>query len=88
MLLLLGMGGGMGRFDRGVQWYTQGVAKIPVSFPEDAVCCQWCPFLRADSGGMRYRCMLTDNIIYSIGTRGESCPVVIEEDDNGRICEA
>ena len=36
----------VGRFDRGVSYYTDCKLEMMVHFPEDEVKCRWCPFLR------------------------------------------
>ena len=70
----------MGRFDRGINYYTKGKAVIDVSFPEDAVCCQYCRFCRTETELKRYWCRLTNEMIYNPFSpyRGEKCPVVFE----------
>lgn len=70
----------MGKFDKGVGWYTKGIASVPVNFPEDEVCCKWCPFCWTESGLNRYRCRLTNEILYfpNYGL-GDKCPVVLNE---------
>lgn len=67
----------MSRFDKGVSWYTHGTICIVVHFPEDAVCCKYCPYLRADANGARYKCQITGDILYSIDTQGAGCPIEI-----------
>ena len=75
----------MSRFDRGVTWYTHGTITIDVAFPEDAVCCRYCPHLRADANGARHKCPLTNEIIIHLDRRGGLCPVEIDEGGkNGR----
>ena len=70
-----------GRFDGGVTCYTRGVATIPVGFPEDAVCCRYCPYLRADAAGARHKCIITEHVIYGLDWRPDDCPVEIKEVD-------
>lgn len=74
----------MARFDNGVRWYTTGALNVTVHFPEDAVMCKYCPFLRADANGARYKCVITGNILPGIEYRPEYCPVEIRRDNNDR----
>ena len=70
-------------FPNGVSYYTSGKAVIPVHFPEDKVCCQYCMFCRTESELNRFWCRLTNEMIYNpaAGIR-DSCPVVFEENNN------
>ncbi len=69
----------MGRFDKGVGWYTTGKAIITINFPEDAVACFYCPYCRADNMDRRW-CRLTGELIYTKDTISDSCPIVFEEE--------
>lgn len=73
------MGGGekLGKFDRGVLSYTIATADITVSFPEDDVCCRWCPYLKHYDSIDRDRCIITNDILYSRQIIGHNCPLVI-----------
>lgn len=53
------------KFINGVTFYTIGQAIVPVSFPEDDVCCKWCPFCKAERDIDRFWCKLTEKIIYN-----------------------
>ena len=64
----------------GVTWYTIGTATVPVAFPEDRVCCRYCPYMRSDAGGVRQKCGLTGDVIYRLDMLGYHCPVVISKD--------
>ena len=67
----------MGRFDRGISYYTKGTAHINIYFPEDEVKCKYCQYLRYIEGiGHRYK--LTEDIVYSIETRNDGCPIIFE----------
>ena len=71
-------------FENGVRFYTKGIAAVEVSFPENAVCCQYCPFCYAEENLKRHKCRLTGEIIvnpYSL-YRGAKCPVCLKEDGN------
>lgn len=74
----------MARFDKGVTWYTRGRLSVAVAFPEDAVYCKYCPFLRADANGARFKCVINGEILYSIETVGDACPIeIVEVDKHG-----
>lgn len=65
------------KFDKGVLFYTFAEATIQISFPEDEVCCHWCPFIKHYDGLDRDKCSLTEDILFSKETRGRNCPLVI-----------
>lgn len=74
------------RFERGVRWYTHGRLVVDVGFPEDAVCCRYCQYLRADANAVRYKCCVTGDILYSLDMTGDRCPIeIIEEDEHERV---
>lgn len=61
----------------GVSYYTNGIATLPVPFPEDKVFCQWCPYVRNEDSLKRHRCLLTNEYLpYPFTSRGNECPVV------------
>ena len=66
-----------GRFDKGILYYTKGTAHIDIYFPEDEVKCKYCRYLRYGEG-VGHRCRLTDDIIYSVETINDGCPIVFE----------
>lgn len=71
-------------FEKGVSYYTKGVASVEVVFPENAVCCQYCSFCYAEESLKRHKCRLTGEIItnpYSL-YRGAKCPVVFKEESD------
>ena len=70
----------MGRFDKGVSYYTIGECEIQVNFPEDDVKCHWCPFLKHYDGLNRDKCGLTDEILVSTEIIGMKCPLTILTD--------
>lgn len=75
----------MSRFDVGVKWYTTGTITVPVHFPEDDIRCKWCKYLRADVNGERYKCTITNEILYTTATVGNDCPIEFKEgNDNER----
>jgi hypothetical protein len=64
----------MKRFDKGVSYYTRG--KLPVSFPEDDVCCYRCPCMGIESKSDREYCRRTGE--YLPAPRdiiGFNCPI-------------
>lgn len=69
----------MGRFERGVRYYTPAIVQL--DFPEDAICCRYCPLMRSLDGGTRHICARTGQILYNIDLQGRNCPVqvVMEE---------
>lgn len=70
----------------GVSYYTHGTATLPVFFPEDKTVCQWCPYVRTEDSLKRHRCLLTgEYLVYPFTSRGNECPVVFEEDENGKV---
>ena len=64
----------MRAFDRGVDFYTTGQVVFDVNFPENETVCKWCTFCRKDND-IRYRCFLTNRIIYSTELRHPDCPI-------------
>ncbi len=66
----------MKNFDRGVRFYTFGTALIKVGFPETQTVCGYCPFIKEEYGLKRHRCLITDEMLYSLETRGRQCPLV------------
>lgn len=71
----------MPRFDKGVSYYTR--ARVPVYFPEDAVCCRYCPMMRADAAGARHVCVMTGLILPTLDTTPTGCPIKIDQE----VCE-
>lgn len=72
----------MDRFANGVSFFTHKV--LDISFPEDVVCCYYCPLLYKDKLD-RPICKRTDEIIINImSSTGNLCPLqAIEEVKNG-----
>lgn len=67
----------------GVRYYTWGTARLRVPFPEDLTRCQWCPYVRYEDGLKRHRCLLTGEYLpYPFASRGNECPVVIDNNNN------
>lgn len=69
-------------FTRGVSWYTKGFVEI--GFPEDDICCHWCPMLAVDVKADRAWCRKTGE--YLVAPKlfvGQMCPVKFEL-ENGK----
>ena len=70
----------MKEFRNGVSYYTW--AKVEIGFPEDDVCCHWCPFLQHDYKLDRERCGKTGEVLiapkHSIGF---NCPLNFTEEN-------
>lgn len=68
-------------FRNHVTYYTSARVSTTIYFPEDKVKCYYCRFLKYEHGLDRYRCLLTDEIIYSPHAPGlpDCCPARIEK---------
>ena len=68
-------------FRNGVSYYTK--ANVEIGFPEDDVCCHWCPMLMSDYKLGRERCGKTGEVLvaplYEIGFY---CPLKFEKEDS------
>jgi hypothetical protein len=69
----------MSNFDAGVSYYDTGVVSIPIHFPEGERACKWCRFCKRDND-IRYRCILTDRILFTVNRIPEECPIEFKED--------
>lgn len=70
----------MKTFDKGVSYYTRATAEI--GFPEDDVCCHWCPLMTRDPN-LRDICSKTGEILLAPKhTIGVNCPLIFKEDNN------
>lgn len=66
----------MKEFRNGVSYYTRAVATI--GFPEDDVCCHWCPLMTRDPN-LRDVCGKTGEILLAAKhTIGFQCPLIFE----------
>lgn len=72
----------MGRFDGGVGYYTKYRLDALFAFPEDVMCCRYCRFIRSDNGGIRYKCVVTDRVIFNFDQPGPDCPMTKETEDH------
>lgn len=67
----------MKEFYNGVSYYTK--ATVEIGFPEDDVCCHWCPLMSVDYGSRRERCGKTGEILLAPKhTIGFNCPLKFE----------
>lgn len=71
----------------GVSYYTKGYAVVDINFPEDQVCCKWCPlFLRYEDNFRRYSCRLTGEwILDPMHGIGSQCPIDFYEKED--VCD-
>ena len=72
----------MKQFDKGVSYYTK--ASVVIGFPEDDVCCHWCPLMTRDPN-LRDVCSKTGEILLAPKHMiGVNCPLNFEkENDHG-----
>ena len=73
----------MKQFLNGVSYYTK--ATVEIGFPEDDVCCHWCPLMTRDPN-LRDVCGKTGEILLAPKyTIGFSCPLKFtnKEKDDG-----
>lgn len=71
----------MKEFHGGVSFYTK--ATVEIGFPEDDVCCHWCPFLRADYKLDREICGKTGEVLFAPKHDiGYYCPLRFEKKEN------
>ena len=67
----------MKNFDKGVSYYT--IATVEVGFPEDDVCCHWCPIMTRDPN-LRDVCGKTGEILLAPKhTIGFNCPLIFNK---------
>lgn len=72
----------MKNFDRGVSYYTK--ATVEIGFPEDDVCCHWCPMLAPDYRLDREYCKRTGELLLAPKHQiGFYCPLKFKEESNG-----
>lgn len=64
----------MSRFESGVKYYTK--ASVEVFFPENRVCCGFCPLLETYA---RKQCRRTGEYIVDERTIGYNCPLIFED---------
>ena len=61
-------------FSSGVKYYTQ--AYVDVFFPENRVCCEYCPLLETYA---RKQCRRTGEYLVDTRTIGYNCPLIFED---------
>lgn len=70
----------MKAFSKGVSYYTK--ATVEVGFPEDDVCCYWCPMMGVELKSDRHYCRHTGEYLTApkdvIGFR---CPLKMKEEE-------
>ena len=67
-------------FESGVSYYTKARLSKPICFPEDNVCCWFCPLF---SKGVE-ECRLTNETIFKPRTFvGSRCPLRLEDESDG-----
>ena len=71
----------MKNFSKGVSYFTQATASI--RFPEDDLCCRWCPLMGIELKTDREYCKMTGEILLAARDMvGFSCPLVFQEEEN------
>lgn len=71
----------MREFRNGVSYYTK--ATVEIGFPEDDVCCHWCPLMTRDPN-LRDICSKTGEILLAPKhTIGVNCPLTFKENNDG-----
>lgn len=69
----------MKEFRNGVSYYTK--ATVEIGFPEDDVCCHWCPLMTRDPN-LRDVCGKTGEILLaSKHTVGFNCPLKFSKEE-------
>ena len=63
-------------FERGVSFYTK--ATVEIGFPEDRVCCEYCPMLETYA---RKQCRRTGEYLLDTRTIGYWCPLKFETEE-------
>ena len=73
----------MKEFRNGVRYYTK--ATVEVGFPEDDICCHWCPLMTRDPN-LRDVCAKTGEILLAAKyTIGVNCPLRFENKENNDV---
>ncbi len=68
-------------FGNGVRYYTK--ATVEIGFPEDDICCRWCPLMGSEYRPNREICKKTGEILLAPEhTVGEDCPLKFRKDEN------
>lgn len=68
-------------FRSGVSYYTK--ATLEIGFPEDDLCCWWCPLMGIEMASSREICRRTgEYLAVPKATVGYNCPLKFEEKEN------
>jgi hypothetical protein len=71
----------MKNVSKGVTYYTHGTVTIP--FPEDDLCCMWCPLMGMELKANREYCKATGELLLAPREYvGSKCPMVFEMEEN------
>ena len=69
-------------FRSGVSYYTR--ASVEIAFPEDDICCHWCPLMKSEYKPDREYCVKTgEYLLAPRHTIRANCPLKFKENDNG-----
>lgn len=68
-------------YENGVDWYTKGIATVPVYYPSGNADCRHCSFIGTNKTLDIAYCKFTGEYIERnmLNKRGAQCPVVFEE---------
>ena len=70
----------MKEFYNGVAYYTK--ATVEVGFPEDDICCHWCPMMGSEYKPNREYCKKTgEDLLAPKHTIGVNCPLNFKKED-------
>lgn len=68
-------------FPHGVSYYT--MATVEIGFPEEDVCCWWCPMMAVELKTDRHYCRKTgEYLVAPKADIGYSCPLKFNKEDN------
>ena len=71
----------MKKFIEKVAYYTSG--NVPIHFPEDDVCCHWCPLMGTESRTDREYCRRTGEYLTAPQhTIGSFCPIEFKKEED------
>lgn len=64
-------------FSRGVSWYSGGM--VHIAFPEDDICCRWCPLMGMELKIDRAYCKKTGEYLAAPNFHiGNQCPIIFD----------
>jgi len=65
---------------KGVKYYRFGKTEIEVGFPEEDICCRWCPLLVSYGDPRKYMCYSTKQyVLYPEYQVARDCPLVFQD---------